>query len=167
MFFHIIIFGLLLYHYIINWLYFLFFLMRHLRFRFPLFRIENKLTTSNAFFAVRVFTIKSGVITMMQTASLGSISPTFYEQLLRSKIPKAQKDSQIKQLFALLGSACIKAAREHVDEIEPRVFVCSPPSAMSGEWDTIFVSCIKPPSGFYKTMFNSFNYIYTLTTIQM
>ena len=38
---------------------------------------------------------------------------------LRAQIPKVQKDCQVKQLFALLGSACIKTARR-VGEIEPR-----------------------------------------------
>ena len=32
-----------------------------------------------------------------------SISPTFYEQLLRTQILKAQKDSQVKQLFCAFG----------------------------------------------------------------
>ena len=32
----------------------------------------------------------------------------------------AKKDSQVKQLFALLGSASVKAACKHVDEIDPR-----------------------------------------------
>ena len=50
---------------------------------------------------------------------LGSISPSFYDKLLHTQIPKAQKDSQIKQLFELLGPACVKAARKHVDEIDP------------------------------------------------
>ena len=55
-------------------------------------------------------------------SDLGSISPTFYEQLLPTQIPKAQKkDSQVKQLFALLGSASIKAVRKHVDEIDSRL----------------------------------------------
>ena len=40
-------------------------------------------------------------------------------QLLHSKIPKAQKDSQLKQLFALLGSLDVKAACKHVVEITP------------------------------------------------
>ena len=52
-------------------------------------------------------------------AFLGSISPTFYVQLLHMQIPKAQKDSQFKQLFALLGSASKKAACKHVEEIGP------------------------------------------------
>jgi len=56
---------------------------------------------------------------MPKLKNQGSISPTFYEQLLRKQIPKAQKDSQVKQLFALSGSAGVKAARKHVDEIDP------------------------------------------------
>ena len=32
----------------------------------------------------------------------------------------AKKDSQLKQLFALLGSAGVKAVLKHVDEIDPR-----------------------------------------------
>ena len=31
----------------------------------------------------------------------------------------AKKDSQLNQLFALFGSASIKAAHKHVDEIDP------------------------------------------------
>ena len=50
----------------------------------------------------------------------GAMSPTFYEQLLRMQSPKAQKDGQIKQLFAILGSACVKAACKYIDEIYPR-----------------------------------------------
>ena len=49
----------------------------------------------------------------------GSISPSFYKQLLRAHIPKSQKDSQIKQLFELFGPACVKTERKHVDEIDP------------------------------------------------
>ena len=40
-------------------------------------------------------------------------------QLSRAQITKPQKDSQLKQLFALLGSVSVKAAHKHVDEIEP------------------------------------------------
>ena len=32
-----------------------------------------------------------------------AFTSSFYEQLLRAQIPKAQKDSQLKQLFAFLG----------------------------------------------------------------
>ena len=48
------------------------------------------------------------------------ISPTFYAQLLCTQIPKAQKDSQVKQLFSLSGSACVKALGKHVYKIGPR-----------------------------------------------
>ena len=41
-----------------------------------------------------------------------------YAKLLCSKIPKVQK-SQFKLLFALSGSASVKAARKHVEEIDP------------------------------------------------
>ncbi len=51
---------------------------------------------------------------------LGSISPMFYDQLLRPKIPKAQKDTDdLTVFFALLGSACVKAVRRYVGEIYP------------------------------------------------
>ena len=49
----------------------------------------------------------------------GSISSTFYTQLLRAQIPKAQKDTQLKQLFVLSGSAPVKAECKHIDEIDP------------------------------------------------
>ena len=32
---------------------------------------------------------------------------------------KRKKDSQLKQHFALLGSASVKAAHKHIDEIDP------------------------------------------------
>ena len=53
------------------------------------------------------------------------ISSTFYKQLLRAQIPKAQKDSQVKQLFALLGSARVKAVPKNIDEIDPCSFYFS------------------------------------------
>ena len=43
-------------------------------------------------------------------------SPTFYTQLLRSQTRKRIKDSQLKQLS---GSEVVKAARKHIDEIDP------------------------------------------------
>ena len=49
----------------------------------------------------------------------GSISPTFYTLLLHVQIPKRKKGSPIKQLFALLGSAGVKAACKQVGEIDP------------------------------------------------
>ena len=41
--------------------------------------------------------------------TLGVNLRSFYQHLLRTKIPEAQKDSQIEQLFALLGPASVKA----------------------------------------------------------
>ena len=50
--------------------------------------------------------------------NLGSISPTFYKQLLRAQIPKAQKFSSF---IALLGSACVKAACRKLVKLTPGV----------------------------------------------
>ena len=50
---------------------------------------------------------------------LGSISPTFYAQLFCSQIPKAQKDSQVKQLFTLLGSGSVKATHNMLVKLTP------------------------------------------------
>ncbi len=54
--------------------------------------------------------------------SLGSISPTFSEQLLRVKIPFAQKD--IDSLFALWGSSRVKALCTHA------AFSCADPKSV-------------------------------------
>ena len=35
-------------------------------------------------------------------------------------LKSAKKDSHVMQLSALLGSACVKVACKHVDEIDPR-----------------------------------------------
>ncbi len=52
----------------------------------------------------------------------GSISPTFYEQLLGKQIPKsAIRYWWLDCLFALLGSVCIKAVSKHVGEIDHRI----------------------------------------------
>ncbi len=42
----------------------------------------------------------------------------FYKQLLRSQIPRAQKDRQVVYLFTLLGSTSAKAVRKNVDETD-------------------------------------------------
>ena len=42
-----------------------------------------------------------------------------YVQLLNVQIQKRKKGSQVKQLFALLGSAHIKIVCKQVDEIDP------------------------------------------------
>ena len=59
-------------------------------------------------------------ILCLQYCDQVSISSRFNEQLLNMQIPKAQKESQVKQLFALLRFAGMKAARKHIDEIDPR-----------------------------------------------
>jgi len=44
---------------------------------------------------------------------LGSVSSTFYEQLLHPQIPKAQKNTDDLTVFvAFSGSALVKAARK-------------------------------------------------------
>jgi len=43
----------------------------------------------------------------------------FYEQLLGTQIPKAQKDSQVVSLFALSGSVRAKAARGTLMKLTP------------------------------------------------
>jgi len=42
----------------------------------------------------------------------GPILPTFYAQLLRAQIPKAQKTHGLTVFFVLMGSALIKAAHK-------------------------------------------------------
>ena len=39
---------------------------------------------------------------------------------MRPRSQEHKKDSQVKQFFALLGPAAIKAVCKHVDEIDPR-----------------------------------------------
>ena len=53
----------------------------------------------------------------MQKWDVGTISPSFYEQLLSAKIPQVQKDSQVKQFFALTGPVCKQTARKQVGEM--------------------------------------------------
>jgi len=49
----------------------------------------------------------------------GSISPTFYEQLLRSKIWKHKKSARLNCLYALLVSAGVKAACKMLMKVTP------------------------------------------------
>jgi len=56
---------------------------------------------------------------------LGSISPIFYEELLRVKIPIEQKTLMTCLFFALLGSLRVKALRKHVGEIDSWLEVCN------------------------------------------
>ncbi len=56
----------------------------------------------------------------MATMKRGSISLTFYEQLLHAHIPKAQKDNQvISVFFHFLGSACIRAVHKMLVKTTP------------------------------------------------
>ena len=53
-------------------------------------------------------------------SGLGSISPTFYELLLRTQNPKAPKKLlNLTAFFSLLGSASVKAARRMFGKIDP------------------------------------------------
>ena len=51
---------------------------------------------------------------------------------------KCKKDSQVKQLFALLGSARVKALRKNINEIDPR---CNFAARVTSEITEIAVSC--------------------------
>ena len=59
------------------------------------------------------------LVKLIHVAEMGSISPIFNKQVLFKQIPKVQKDSELKQLFALLGSAGVKALHKHIDETGP------------------------------------------------
>ena len=51
-----------------------------------------------------------------------TISPTFYEHLVRRKIPKAQKKLlDLTVFFALLGSDGVKAAHRMLMKLTPRL----------------------------------------------
>ena len=60
---------------------------------------------------------------LFMQGSGGQFQQHVYKQFLRSQIPKAQKDSQVKQPIVLSGPACVKAVHKHVDEIDPLVVV--------------------------------------------
>jgi len=50
------------------------------------------------------------IVKIIQYSYLGSISSTFYVQLLRLQIPKAQKDTDdLTVFFTLSGSTSVKA----------------------------------------------------------
>jgi len=55
-----------------------------------------------------------------EIANLGSISRKLYAQLLRAKIPKAQKRKSSHQcLFALMGSVRVKGAHKMLVKLTP------------------------------------------------
>ena len=76
-------------------------------------------------------------ISIVWIRDLGSISPTFYKQLLRTQIPKAQKSCLTwLSFFALLGSACVKAACRMLVKLTLDLFgddsTCQTQSGISG-----------------------------------
>ena len=94
--------------------------------------------------------ILGNILSVFENWGLRLISPTFYMQLLHVQIPKAQKDRQLKQLFALSGYSSVTAVHKHVDEIDSwwpffarfltleRVWTCS--SLLKRVWTTINLS---------------------------
>jgi len=79
--------------------------------------IEDILKTfENKFFGIYGYIPQDGRLPgksfLLKDIILRSISSTIFEQLLRVQIPKAQKDSQVISLFALLGYLCEKAAHK-------------------------------------------------------
>ena len=57
---------------------------------------------------------------LITTTSPGLCHQHFMRNFYVGRSHKRKKDSQLKQLFALLGYAGVKAAHKHIDEIEPR-----------------------------------------------
>ena len=61
-----------------------------------------------------------------QSRAASMIWGQFHQQFISSfyalRSQKRRKDSQVKQLFALSGSVCLKAARKFVGEIDDLVF---------------------------------------------
>ena len=56
-------------------------------------------------------------------ASMGQFHHHFMSSFYVRRAQKCIKDSQLKQLFALLGSGHVKAACKHVDEIDPMMLL--------------------------------------------
>jgi len=64
------------------------------------------------------FLVLNQSVFFASSCQLGSISQTFYLQLLRVQIPKAQKVQSSRQSFCAFG---ICASKKNVDEIDPRM----------------------------------------------
>jgi len=65
---------------------------------------------------------------LLQSWILGSISPTFYEQLLHVQISKVQKNTDdLTVIFVLLRSELIKAARKMLVNLTPGLLPSSFP----------------------------------------
>ena len=60
---------------------------------------------------------KQKALSQLKREIRGQFHQYAYAQLLHTQIPKAQKDSQVKQLFALMGSVCVKGVCKQIDEI--------------------------------------------------
>ncbi len=56
------------------------------------------------------------------SGNLGSISSTFYEQLLHLQIPNAQKTVKLSAFFALSGSLHVKAVHKMLVQLAPCVY---------------------------------------------
>jgi len=67
-------------------------------------------SNSGNFMSVKSF-VRIERFVFKKMKALGSISSTFYEQLLHAQIPKTQKDSQVVSLLWTFGSAHVKAHR--------------------------------------------------------
>ena len=71
-------------------------------------------------FYVPVFIVTSYLLLLLQRKHgvnfTNMLTPSFYAR--RSQ--KCKKDSQLKLLFVLLGSARVKALQQNIDEIDPR-----------------------------------------------
>ena len=61
-------------------------------------------------------------VTSKTLSTLGKFHQHFTSSFYAHRSQKRQKDSQVKQLFALLGSVSIKAARKHVKDLSTLSF---------------------------------------------
>ena len=62
---------------------------------------------------------KKRLFQLREKESWGQFHHHFTHSFYGRRSQKCKKGSQVKQLFALLGSAGLKAARKHIDEIDP------------------------------------------------
>ena len=81
-------------------------------FSFAYFKFSQRITKNVTLLFTRLFHFLFYEIVPFSTLrDQVSISPTFYEQLLRPQIPRAQMTVKLSSFFALLGSSRVKAAR--------------------------------------------------------
>ncbi len=63
---------------------------------------------------------------ILDQVDLGSILPTFYEQLLRLQLLGTQKNiDDFSVFFVLLGLVCINTLHKHVGKIDPPGLISS------------------------------------------